>query len=427
MQSGQQLRFAGDVSIDKVKIITSAGLFQDISAQVINIQFYEDIFSPFLSGSLIVKESLDLINLFPFVGEEFVELEITTPTIDNVKIGGKYYIYKLSDRELVGNRSVVYQLHFISIEALVDMNKKVSKTLSGNVGDMVKTLMKDKVNGLQTTKEVIVEPTIRDTKFISNFWSPVKCINYLSEYALNKNNTPSYVFFENRDGFYFISLDSLYKAAPAQEFVYDNYTRDNQDSKGATTRNIEKDFKRIMKMSIPTGFDYIDRIRSGALSSKIVSWDVLKKQYNTKNYTMFDRFEKEEHLNKYPISSNRAIFKTNSTIINFPKQTHVFSNFGDGTNYKFLQERLSLMKLAEANKLQITVAGKVDYTVGQKVKVSLNKIEPVSMEDTDTEDKMFSGYYIISAINHYIDREMHECHMELIKDTLIINLGGETK
>ena len=84
------------------------------------------------------------------------------------------------------------------------------------------------------------------------------------------------------------------------------------------------------------------------------------------------------------------------------------------------------MKMAEANKIEITVPGRCDYTVGQKVSVTLNKIEPTSSRDDDDEtiDKMFSGFYIIAAINHYVDRNKHECHMELIKESLQFNLNG---
>ena len=51
MQSSKPIRFAGDVSIDKINIVTSAGVYQDITAQVINVQYYEDLFSPFITGS----------------------------------------------------------------------------------------------------------------------------------------------------------------------------------------------------------------------------------------------------------------------------------------------------------------------------------------------------------------------------------------
>jgi len=89
MANETTLKFAGEVSVDKVKIITSKGVYQDISAQVINIQYYEDLFSPFITGSLIVKDMLDLVNLFPFVGEEFVELEVSTPSLEKSKIKGR--------------------------------------------------------------------------------------------------------------------------------------------------------------------------------------------------------------------------------------------------------------------------------------------------------------------------------------------------
>ena len=83
------------------------------------------------------------------------------------------------------------------------------------------------------------------------------------------------------------------------------------------------------------------------------------------------------------------------------------------------------MKMAEANKIEITVPGRCDYTVGQKVSVTLNKIEPTSSRDSDedTIDKMFSGFYIISAINHYVTRERHECNIELIKDSLQLDIN----
>lgn len=425
MDSGQKLRFAGDVSIDKVQVVTSSGFYQDITAQVINIEYFENIISPFISGCITVRESLDLVNLFPFAGEEFVDIEVSTPTLQQSKIKGRYYIHKLSERELIGDRNVVYRLHFISVEAIIDMNKKISKVYTGNISDIVKQLLTDKVNGLQTTKSIITDPTIRDAKFIANFWSPTQCINHLLEYAVNKNNTPNFVFFENRDGFYFISLESLYTNGVKQEFVYDKYTRDNLNSKGASTKNISEDYKRILDLNIPVGFSYIDRIKSGSLSSKLISWDVTRKKYNVKLYNLFERFDKQVHLNKFPLASNRAIFKSNSAIINLPRQTDNFAGFGDTSNYKILQERNSLMVLSSQSSIRIVVPGRTDYTAGQKVSVKLDKVEPVSKKDVDTEDKMFSGNYIISAINHYISREMHECHMELIKDSLKINLDGK--
>ena len=422
MKPSQVLRFAGDVSIDKVKIITAKGFYQDVGAQVINVQFYEDLFAPFITGSLILKDSLDLVNLFPFIGEEYLELEISTPTLDKNNIKGKYYIYKMTNREMVADKSVVYQLHFISVEAVVDLNKKTSRVFGDKISKMIEPFIKDKTFGLESDKKVIIEDTLNNIKYISNYWTPVQNIMYLADTAINTNRSPSYVFFENRDGFYFISLERLYTAGVFQDFVYDKYTRDDRPG-GGSIRNPEKDYKRILEISIPTAFDYMDRIRSGMLSSRQVSYDVTKKTYSAKNYNMFQRFEQQKHLNKYPINSDRSIFRAASRIITYPKNFGNFNGFGDVTNAKSNQERLSLLKLAEANKINITVPGRCDYTVGQKIKLDLKRIEPLSKKDGDTTDKMFSGNYIIAAINHYVDREKHECYMEIIKESSMMDMN----
>ncbi len=423
MQPSQRAaKFAGDVSIDKVKIVTRNGLGQDVSAQVIAIQIFEDIFSPFITGSLILRESFDLINLFPFAGEETVELEISTPSLENGNIKANFYIYKLTDRELLGDKSVVYQLHFISQEAIVDMNKKISRVFGDKPETIVDYLCKDEINGLQTKKKLITEPTNKTVKFISNFWSPSKAIQFVTHGATNKNESPSYVFYENRDGFNFVSLESLYSNQVYQEFTYDKYTRDARKG-GGDSKNVGEDYKRINTISIPLGFDYIDRIKSGLFASKLISYDITKKQYNVKPFNMFDHFVGGKHLNEFNIASMKSIFRTNSTFINYPRANSTFSGFGDASNYRNEQKRLSLIKAAEANKIQIVVPGRCDYTVGQKVNIKLYKVEPLANKGEDNLDKMFSGNYIIAAINHYINRDGHECNMELIKDSLMMKIG----
>ena len=420
------LRYAGDVNIEKITITTSRGAFQDITAQVINVQFYEDLFSPFLSGSLVLKDALDLVNLMPFIGEEFVDLEINTPTLEIGRITGRFHVYKMTDRVLVGDRAVAYQLHFMSVESLVDTNKKISKVYSGKISDIVTTFIKDKTEGFETTKNIYIEPTRNSIKYISNYWSPVKNLQYLAENGLSENKSPSYIFFENRDGFYFISLESLYKGEVTQEFVFDRYTRDTVPL-GGNALNIIEDYKRISQYSIPVAFDYMDRIRSGLMASKLFSYDSTKKTYTARNYVAASRFDSQVHLNKYPIFSDAASFRANAHLINYNRAFETFSSFGDSTNARIVQDRISILRMAEANKMQISVAGRTDYTVGQVVYVRLNKSQPIEMRETQDEymDEMFSGKYLIAAINHFITRDNHECHMELIKDSSIKDFSGK--
>jgi hypothetical protein len=110
--------------------------------------------------------------------------------------------------------------------------------------------------------------------------------------------------------------------------------------------------------------------------------------------------------------------------VNYSRSTDTFTGFGDTSTFKTFQERLSLFKQLEAMQLEIEVPGRTDYTVGQKVAVEFSKMEPTTKRDSneDTVDKLYSGNYIVAAVNHYIDRDMHTCHMELVKDSLQKNL-----
>jgi len=426
MLKDEVITFAGDVSIRKAEIVSQNGTYHNIIPQIINVQIYEDLFSPFITGSIIVRESLDFANLFPLVGEEIVNLEIATPSLGK-KLKGQFFIYKMSDRDTLGDKGVVFQLHIISRESVIDLNKKISKPFSGKVSEIATQILNEPTVGLETDKNVIVEPTSNSTKYVSNFWSPVQNLNYLCSNALNRNKSPTYLFFENREGLNFLSLDTLYTPEILQTFVNDKYARDNQRGGGGSIKNIDEDFKRIQQIRIPQTFDYMDRISSGMQASNLILYDFTKKQYSVKTFDMLKGYDENKHMNFYPVISNNQTRRADSTILRSFRYYANFSGYGDVTNNNSIQKRISLLKQAESFKVEIVVPGRWDYTVGKKVNLQLTRIEPLAKEDIDTKDKLYSGTYLIAAINHYVSKEKHECNIELIRESLNLNLNKKSK
>ena len=426
MLKDEVITFAGDVSIRKAEIVSQNGTYHNIIPQILNVQIFEDMFSPFITGSIIVRESLDFANLFPLVGEEIVNLEIATPSL-NKRLKGQFFIYKMSDRDTLGDKSVVYQLHIISRESVIDLNKKISRPFSGKVSEIATQILNEPTVGLETDKSVIVEPTANSTKYISNFWSPVQNLNYLCSTALNRNKSPTYLFFENREGLNFISLDTMYTPEILQTFVNDKYARDNQRGGGGSIKNIDEDFKRIQQIRIPQTFDYMDRISSGMQASNLILYDFTKKQYSVKTFDMLKGYDENKHMNFYPVISNNQTRRADSTILRSFRYYANFSGYGDVTNNNSIQKRISLLKQAESFKVEIVVPGRWDYTVGKKVNLQLTRIEPLAKEDIDTKDKLYSGTYLIAAINHYVSKEKHECNIELIRESLNLNLNKKSK
>lgn len=417
---GNQLRYAGDVNIERATLTSSRGVYQNVTAQIIRVIVYEDLFSPFITGSIILKESFDFQNILPLIGEEYLQLKISTPTIEKGVIEGTFLVYKMTDKVNLGDRSLAYELNFISTEALIDQNKKISKVFSGKISDIVSKFVIDKIDGLESQKKFIVENTRNTIKYVSPYWSPIRNLTFLAENSISETQSPSFLFFENRDGFNFRSLEKLYQGEPVQKFIMDKYSRDSFPL-GGNILNIMEDYKRVGEIEFTTSYDYIDRLRGGMFSSKLISYDSTKKTYTVKNFNINKRFDSQLHLNKNPLFTDKLISRSNAMHILFPRAFETFTSFGDTTNARILQERISFLKMAEAQKITIKVAGRCDYTVGQIIELTLYKKQPMKDRDKDSDliDKVNSGRYIISAINHSINTSGHDCYMEIIKDSMI--------
>ena len=423
--STESLNFAGEIVLRKIELLSSANFKLDIRDQILSIEVYEDIFSPFITMAVTLRESLDFINVLPIRGEEIITIELATPTFNkpNTRISGKFYVYKLADRELITDRNSVYTLYCVSYEALTDLNVKLSKANKGNIAEIAASLLgKD---GLNTEKNINIEPTQNTTKYISNFWSPIKNLNYIAATAINKNDNPTYLFFENREGFNFVSLDLLYDLPVYQTFTDSSYVRDTLPD-GKSIRNIQKEYQQIIEIKVRTNFDILKNINAGTYASRIYSYDMLRKKYYVKDYVAYDEFGEINHLNDFSINSDQLPTKPVNFIYNNVRHFSVFNGFNDVSNTETMQARASAIQLLKSNMIEIRVNGRTDYTVGQKVYIEVPKPAPINENDTadlnnatGMIDSMLSGNYLITAINNIINRENHTAILELCKDSSV--------
>ena len=420
--SEEKITKAGDVSINEVSIISLNGTGQNITPQVMGIDIYEDLFGGgFITGQVHVMDSQELMSLLPLVGEEVIRIDVKTPGFKEEEgYRGEFFIYKMDNVVKEREREQVYTLHFISKEAIINLNTKISRTLSGKPSDIVNNILTADW-GLYTKKPVNVEETSNTTKYISNFWNPLANIIFVSGHAINSNGSPSYIFFENKYGMNFVSLDSLYGVDIVfQTFVWDNYSAE-VSSLGGSRKSLEEDYKRILDLQPHMNFDYIRRLKSGMYGSETITYDIVTKQYT---HTAFKpEFDKANHLNGGPIWSDRVPTLAGSNIHFVPKYYNNFDGYDDVTNAKTLGYRNSVLAQAEASKITISVFGRTDYSVGKKVYVDLPKNAQITGSDTEWSNQLLSGNYIISAICHNITRVSHTCVLELSKDSYMVNLN----
>jgi hypothetical protein len=181
-----------------------------------------------------------------------------------------------------------------------------------------------------------------------------------------------------------------------------------------------------MEMNIVESFSYIDRNRSGTFASNLIVHNITNKTYRNIAFNYQTNYDKETRLNQYAPISKKSINTKENAYIMMEKANAIFEGNHDISNSKVIQRRLSLMNLMDTQQIEITVLGRTDYTVGQKMSLVVYKVCNLELED-EQKDELLCGNYLVTAIRHIITNENHQCVMLLMKDSLTVDLNNIPK
>ena len=76
------IQYAGEYSLKEMKILTSAGAVFDIKNMVQEIEIFEDLNSPSLTGNITILDIDNVMENAPIIGQEYMSLKISTPTLE---------------------------------------------------------------------------------------------------------------------------------------------------------------------------------------------------------------------------------------------------------------------------------------------------------------------------------------------------------
>lgn len=417
-ETEDKINQAGEFELLFCEMLFADGEAFDISPQIDGMSIYEDLYSPFLSGRLNLRDSHDLPNFFGRAGRDILRLGIKTKGIEDKKsnkIEGYFHIYKLADREMIGDRMQRYSYYFVSVESLIDTDHFISKQFTGTGDEIIKQILQNYYPDQK--KDVIAEPSAVQLKFISNFWNPSKCIQYAAEHQKTANGDASFLFYENRDGFCFRTISGITQDKPIQLFQENDFSREviiDGPRAGAAEPNPDKDYKVVRSVRTPITYDYTDMSGTGGLQTRMTQYDLVKKTHTVVDY----RARTDKRLNDFPLFPEELVKNVRPIRLAMPKH-YGATGYANSTNSQFIQQRISELKLLNSSKIEIDVFGRTDYTVGKVIYYDSNLKYPISMDDSPDsfEDKMYSGFYIITAIHHQFQRKEHMCTIELSKES----------
>ena len=416
------LKFAGEVAISDIKIVSANGLILDVFNQMVDMNIYEDITAPAVSGDITLNDSLDLVNLFPLIGEEKIFIRFKTPTFsDEAEFGMTFYIYKMSNREQTGNKNVTYTMHFTSFEAVRDLNSKISRGFSGKIDELVRQIMIDPKH-LQSNKDLFIGKTKNNITYVSNYWTPFQNINYLAARSISDTNSAAnFMFFENHKGYVFEALENMVVHTPICLYTYDENNRAAQG--GGSVRTPLRDLEQIESYEIHEPFNYMNKIQMGGIRSKAIFHDITTKRYETKSYDYDFRFDQHNHLNPYRLKTKGMPARNTSRIELVNRAYEGFLNQRTDRAKEWYMQRLMQLSEIFSTRLNMEVPGRTDMVVGAVIDVVLYKMAATDPKQKEANllDNVFSGRYLVTKVRHHIKRtdNRHTMYLEVVKDSFI--------
>lgn len=438
----------------------------DITDLAVRFDYFENINMPTISGRLhLVDSGANLIASLPIQG--FERVQIVLESYDNKEYVYDLRVYKVDNR-FSGDRFQTYSLGLISLEALLNEGVRVAKTLKGKPDKIVKDILKQ---NLKTEKEIIADPSANNIIFNPGKKTPFNIINSMqmkcvprggssistadnsgiggrlkektsvtsSIAPVNSSNyskmkgTGGYLFFENRKGYMFKSIDSLCSTSnfggekPVAKYYQENI-------------NVGVDADRkIIDIDFVEEIDIMSKLRMGAFSSLICFYNYSTGSYEEYVYSLAESYKEMGHmgsqenlphgqkeLSKYPtrimsVLIDDETWYNGEDIASIEKQ---HNKDGAGTNFPDFQKYYISQSIARVNslmnqKVKITVTGNPELMVGDKIEIEIPNQIPTSKRSQDPYDTEHGGVYLISEVNHVFDfkKKQSNTFLTLIRDS----------
>ena len=423
--TGYGIQYAGEYTLKKLQLINADGQKSiDLTGITLEINIFENIFLNAISASLMVVDTADLINNIGIYGQEFVELEIETPSLDDYAIKQTFSVYKIGAREDANAGASIYELSLVSPEFMLNHRRRISKSYNGNISTIVKDALTNDLY-VQTEKELFIEPTKGVRNIVSPNLHPYMLIQNLALEAQSATSaSPHYLFFENLRGFWFISLQELYNQDTIG--VY-NATQAGEllDNK---TIDIQSQLEAVINYNITGNNDTLMNIKSGMLGSTIITHDIYNKSYNKNTYGYFSDFEKHGRIDTKPIYSNeRGIGNFPDSRI-FVNPTSTTTDFQDAQHYgqssvtsnqlseTLLHRKARFAELVGGIKVQMRVNGTTTLNAGQKIVFD----KPANSEFGNRLDPDYQGEFLVTQTRHIFTQveKKHEIIFSAVKDAV---------
>lgn len=417
------LQYATQFQLDDLTIITASGVLVDLREVMHELNIFEDLFSNTMTGSLLISDTQDLINVLPILGTEYLLIKLSKPS-SPWKLEKTFRIYKITDRSKNTPSLENYILHFCSEELVLSESLRISNSYKSiPISDIVQDVTKNylKIDSVKFPPSELTR-TVGNFDIVVPFWTPFYTINWLSRMA-RTGQTPgcSFVFFEDSIGYHFTAIELLTQQKPLQVVNFMPLNLAGETREKSDKPDTQQRLEAAEDYEMTNAPDMMRLISSGMYASKLMVVNTIDQQIKITTLDGTDFFKKTKHTNK------------NTFIQTETDRTHLKQTEHHDAYYRvsvdnlkvdtWLLQRNAYFAALHGFQTKVVVPGNVFLRVGQVITLNLPAAS-IGRKEEKPMDILFSGNYLITAIRHKIDRAKYVCILELSKDSITEQLPG---
>tara|TARA_Y100000361_G_scaffold115892_1_gene106724 strand:+ start:181 stop:1506 length:1326 start_codon:yes stop_codon:yes gene_type:complete len=421
----------------RASIISLKGESFDLSENIIEFDYYEDILKQAVTAKIKVMSSFSYVNQLPIRGGEKVEMIIETAFGETVFEGDNaLYVYKVSD---INTERMVEEctIHLTSLEHFSNQSTRCMKKYNfQGIGEHVEDILK---NTLGTKKNIKVEPTANSYTFIGNSKKPFYTLTWLGSKSISQvtdksgvsgegkeglnKGTAGFLCYENYDGYHFRSIDSLVANTQVQDGKSDlepkfSYTYTGKVIEAAKLKNNVT----IMRYNFEKNIDLRGALRVGMYCNQFYYYNTRNNELSLYNYKLKDEIKNATKLgNEESITVNsdfasvptRTMFRTSDHGTLNPSGALTESQSDSGGD-AILAKSVSRINLLFTQALNILIPLNVKLKVGDFIYCEFPLIE--GGQSSEVDDQM-SGNYVIRELHHHFSPNQNTSSLMLMRDS----------
>jgi len=410
----------------------------DISRGALQVRYYEDIFSPNITATILVVNTGNTIegkdgklttiyDGLPLRGGERVLMKIAGNSDLNEGLdfskSSLYWHVKSITNVLVDEQQESFTLNLVPREAITNETSRVGKKYpaSSSISDSVKDIVK---KYLKTEKEVDCDKTQNPYGFVGNLRKPFTILMWLASKSVpgtvsGDDATAGYFFYETQDGYMFKSIDQLIEEKPHEnEYEY---------SSGVVANEPNNDFK-ILQFQASKNQDLMEKLKRGAYCSHRIYFNPLNFTYTNPEKGLFklENYAGKtknmgEEITLPPLSKDSDetlgdIPSRNITaVMDIGTMERGASTTENADPTKIHSQSMMRYNLLMTHTASMLIPLNTNLRAGGLIKCKFPKIDMEKRSDV-SEDQ--SGSYMIKELCHQFNSEGSYTKLTLFRDTL---------